>query len=73
MRPKPTPSKELSVDKFINHIRFTPHSNDAKSFILSEAYKYGWCIDVPDGTFSLEVSSGYNVDKVAEYFESYND
>jgi len=73
MKVRPIPKKELCVDKFIFHLRLTSHSNDATEFILSEVSKFGSYIYIQPNMYSLEVSSGYDINEVAEYFESYND
>lgn len=73
MKPKPTLKVELSVRKCDDrYIRMAPHSNDAKSFVLEEAPKYGTLY--PEGRYlDLLVLDGYDFNEVAEYFESYND
>lgn len=72
MRSKPRPSKELIILKYTPHIHLIYHSRDAELFVATEAPNYGTVIKL-DNLYSLQVQAGYNLDEVAEYFESYND
>lgn len=74
MKPRPRPNTELSVTKFrvASLIRFTLHSNDARLFVIKEAPRYG-SVYTEGADIDLIVSAGYDLDEVAEYFESYNE
>ncbi len=72
MKSKPRPSKELIVLKYTKHIHLIYHSRDAEVFIATEAPNYGFVRKL-DNLYSLEIQAGYDLNEVAEYFESYND
>lgn len=75
MRRKPTPKVELLVRKLgvgVMMIELIPYSYDARELVVREAPQYG-SLYTEGKRFHLVVLPGYDLDEVAEYFESYNE
>lgn len=71
MKPKPKTECAIRAQEKTGVIIATPHSSDARHFILSECLEFGMVVELGYGEIWIYVKDGYDIEEIVTWVNDY--